>query len=90
MTGRIEIYHFERLIYVDRIRLWEVQEMPWEMQAQSRERQLNAKVTRLIKAMPFYNPDQTKIFVTFNSKMNGTQIPDLPEVQEWKGVHETQ
>lgn len=83
MTGRIAIYHYGTLIYAERFRLWDVSEMPWEMQAKSRERQFNNKIDRLINSMPFLDPDQTKIFITFKSKMNGNEIPNISEVQEW-------
>ena len=90
MTGEIVIYHYGMLIYRERFRLWEVEEMSWEQKAQSRERQYKSKISRLIKAMPFYDPDQTKIFITYKSKMNGAEIPDIQEVQEWEGVHEAE
>jgi hypothetical protein len=91
MTGRIDIYHYGVLIYQERFRLWEVEELSWEDKAKTRERQYNSKVARLIKSMPFYDPDITKIYVTYKSKMNGTEkLSDLPEVQEWKGVSQGQ
>lgn len=89
MTGRIEIYHYGNLIYKERFRLWEVEEMPWEYKVQSRERQFNLKLSRLLKSMRLFNSDHTKIFVTFQSKMNG-KIPDIPQVHEREGVHETE
>lgn len=87
MRGWIEIYHYRRLIYKERFRLWEVDEFTWEQKAQSRERQLNNKIARLIKSMPFYDPTLTQIFVTFKSKMNGTEIPDIPEVPYLREIH---
>jgi hypothetical protein len=90
MTGSIEIYYYGVPIYKERFRLWEVEEMSWEDKAKSRERQFDLKISRLLKSLPvlFYN--QTKIFVTFKSKMNNGEIPDIPEVQEWEGVHEVE
>jgi hypothetical protein len=86
MTGRIEIYHHGNLIYQERFRLWEAEKLTWERKAQSRELQYNLKIARLIKSMSFFDPDQTKIFVTFKSKMNGKELPHLPEVSQWEGV----
>jgi hypothetical protein len=90
MTGRIEILHYGKLIYRERFRLWEIEELPWEKKVQSRERQFNLKLSRLLKSMPFYDPDHIKIFVTFKSKMNDGKIPDIQEVQKREGVHEAQ
>jgi hypothetical protein len=90
MTGRIEIYHYGLLIHQEPFRLWEVEEMSWESKAQSRERQYNSKIVRLIKSMPFFNPDHTKIFVTFKSKLNNAELSDIQEVLEQEGVSQNQ
>lgn len=81
MKGWIEIYQHSRLIFKDRIWLWDVNDRSWELNVKSRERQLNLIIDRLIKAMPFYDPDHTKIFVTFKSKMNNDNQGRLLEEQ---------
>lgn len=83
MTGWIEIYQYNRLVFKDSFWLWDVNDRTWKLNVKSRERQLNLIIDRLTKAMSFYDLDHTKIFVTFKSKMNGIEIPDLQEVKEW-------
>jgi hypothetical protein len=64
--------------------------MAWDDKAKSRERQLKSIIARLRKAMPFFDPNKTKIFVTLKSKMNNGEISDIPESQESGAVHEVE
>lgn len=84
----IEIYRDRGIIYKEQFWLWDVEKRSWELNAKSRERQLNLMIGRLVKAIPFYDPDHTKIYVTFKSKMNHVELPDLQEVPQWEGVPE--
>lgn len=70
MTCLVEIFHYGIPVYRNQVRLYDVEEMSWEDQAKSRERQLNLKIDRLIMKIPFYDKDLTKIFITFKSKMD--------------------
>lgn len=90
MNCWVEIFQYDRLVYKQRFQLWTVEEMSWDDKAKSRERQLNTIVARLRKAMPFFDPDKTKIFVTLKSKMSNGEIPDIQEVQEREGVYEVE
>ncbi len=66
----IEIYYDKGLIYKERVWLWYVKDRSWELNAKSRERQLNFKISCLMKALPVIDPARIQIIVTFKSKMN--------------------
>jgi hypothetical protein len=90
MNCWVELYQYDQLIYKQRFQLWSVEELPWETNAKSRERQLQAIISRLQKALPFFNSAQTRIFITFKSKMNYAKFPHIPEVSQREGVHEVE
>jgi hypothetical protein len=66
----IEIYQDRGLIYKERIWLWYVKDRSWELNAKSRERQLNFKIACLVKALPVIDLDRIQIIIMFKSKMN--------------------
>jgi hypothetical protein len=70
MSCWIEIYQDRRLIHKENIWLWYLKGRPWEQGVQSRERQLNKKIERLLKSIAIIDTSNIQVFIKFKSKMN--------------------